>query len=327
MSSAAGLEDPPAAAAEDTEELDRFLADCAGRVEGFLDRVLPAPTVGSPLGEAIRHAALGGGKRIRPALAMAAAIAVGGEPGDALPAAAAVEMIHTYSLVHDDLPCMDDDDWRRGRPTVHVAYGEAVAVLAGDSLQAQAFETLADPPEDPVTIPATPQASARQLEGVRRLAVAAGFRGMVGGQALDIEAETRPPDLLPDAAGLEAIHRRKTGALLGAAAALGALAGGGDPEQVEALDRVGAELGLVFQIVDDLLDEEATRDALGKSAGKDRAAGKATYPALHGAAGARAEARRRTRAVRQRLREIPRAQPEGVRLLHLLADRLLRRRA
>ena len=323
MSSAAGLEEPPPAAAADGEELDRFLADCAGRVEGFLDRVLPAPTADSPLPEAIRHAALGGGKRIRPAVALAAAAAVGGRAGDALPAAAAVEMIHTYSLIHDDLPCMDDDDWRRGRATVHVAYGEAAAVLAGDSLQAQAFETLARPPEDPGPGPATGTEGVRRLESVRRLAVAAGYRGMVGGQALDIEAERRSPD----AAGLEAIHRRKTGALLGAAAALGALAGGGDPEQVESLDRFGAELGLVFQIVDDLLDEEATTDALGKSAGKDRAAGKATYPALHGAAGARAEALRRTRAARQRLREIPRAHPEGVRLLHLLADRVLHRRA
>lgn len=327
MSSEAGLEEPPPAAAADGEELDRFLADCAARVGEFLDRALPAPTAGSPLPEAIRHAALGGGKRIRPAVAMAAAAAVGGRAGDALPAAAAVEMIHTYSLIHDDLPCMDDDDWRRGRATVHVAYGEASAVLAGDSLQAQAFETLARPPEDPGPGPAAGTEGVRRLESVRRLAVAAGYRGMVGGQALDIEAERRPPDRPPDAAGLEAIHRRKTGALLGAAAALGALAGGGDPEQVESLDRFGAELGLVFQIVDDLLDEESTTDALGKSAGKDRAAGKATYPALHGAAGARAEAQRRTRAARQRLREIPRAHPEGVRLLRLLADRVLHRRA
>lgn len=307
----------PRATEAGADPLDRFLADCAGAVETFLDRALPAPTADSSLPEAIRHAALGGGKRLRPAVSMAAAVAVGGPAEEALPAAAAVEMIHTYSLIHDDLPCMDDDDWRRGRATVHVAYGEAVAVLAGDALQAQAFETLAGGPEVSGASPAI------RLESVRRLAAAAGRRGMVGGQALDIEAETRPPD----AAGLEAIHRGKTGALLGAAAALGALAGGGDPEQVEALDRAGAELGLVFQIVDDLLDEQGTTAALGKSAGKDRAAGKATYPALHGAVAARAEAERRTRLVQRRFREIPRTQPEGIGLLCRLADRLLHRRA
>lgn len=310
-------EGPPPAAEEGGDPLDRFLADCVGAVEAFLDRALPAPAADSGLPEAIRHAALGGGKRLRPAVAMAAAVAVGGSAKAALPAAAAIEMIHTYSLIHDDLPCMDDDDWRRGRATVHVAYGEAVAVLAGDALQAQAFETLAGGLEDSDASPAI------HLESVRRLAAAAGRRGMVGGQALDIEAETRPPD----AAGLEAIHRGKTGALLGAAAALGALAGGGDPEQVEGMDRAGAELGLVFQIVDDLLDEEETTAALGKSAGKDRAAGKATYPALHGAVAARAEAGRRTRLAQRRFREIPRTQPDGIGLLCRLTDRLLHRRA
>lgn len=308
---------PPPAPAARADPLDRFLADCAAEVEAFLDRSLPAPTAGSPLPEAIRHATLGGGKRLRPAVALAASVAVGGRAEAALPAAAAVEMIHTYSLIHDDLPCMDDDAWRRGRATVHVAYGEAVAVLAGDSLQAQAFEILAGAPGD------SPAKPAIRVESVRRLALAAGHRGMVGGQALDIAAETQRPD----AAGLETIHRGKTGALLGAAAALGALAGGGDPEQVEELDRAGAELGLAFQIVDDLLDEESTTAALGKSVGKDRAAGKATYPALHGVAAARAEAGRRTRWAQRRLREIPRTQPEGVRLLCLLADRFLHRRA
>lgn len=308
---------PPPTAAEGADLLDRFLADSAAEVEAFLDRSLPAPNADSTLPEAIRHAALGGGKRLRPAVAMAAAVAMGGPAERALPAAAAIEMIHTYSLIHDDLPCMDDDDWRRGRATVHVAYGEAVAVLAGDSLQAQAFEILAGASGN------SPASPAVRLESVRRLALAAGARGMVGGQALDIEAENRPPD----AVGLEAIHRGKTGALLGAAAALGALAGGGDREQVEEMDRAGAELGLVFQIVDDLLDEESTTAALGKSAGKDRAAGKATYPALHGVAAARSEAERRTRRAQRRLREIPRTQPEGIGLLCLLADRLLHRRA
>lgn len=314
-------EDEPGPEPEAGDELDSFLREAAARVEDLLDRLLPPvgedPAAGPSLSAAMRHAALGGGKRIRPAAAMAASVAVGGKAEDALLAAGAVELIHTYSLIHDDLPCMDDDELRRGRPTVHVAYGEAMAVLAGDALHALAFETLAGPS------PANRLSPARRAEAVHRLAAAAGHAGMAGGQALDIEAETRAPD----ASGLEAIHRRKTGALLGAAAALGALAGGGSAEQVEALDRAGRELGLVFQIVDDLLDEEATTEALGKSAGKDRAAGKATYPALHGLAAARDEARRRTGSVRRRIAAVPDASPRGIGLLQGLAARILHRGA
>lgn len=313
-------DDEPGPEPEGGGELDAFLRESAARVEDLLDRLLPSAgetPAGPALPAAMRHAALGGGKRIRPAVAMAASVTVGGNAGDALFAAGAVEMIHTYSLVHDDLPCMDDDELRRGRPTVHVAYGEAMAVLAGDALHALAFETLAGPS------PANGMNPARRAEAVRRLAAAGGHAGMAGGQALDIEAETR----LPDASGLEAIHRGKTGALLGAAAALGALAGGGSAEQVEALDRAGRELGLVFQIVDDLLDEEATTEALGKAAGKDRAAGKATYPALHGLAAARDEARRRTAGIRRRIAAVPDASPRGARLLQGLAARILHRGA
>ena len=300
-------------------ELTRFLADCAGRVEAFLDGVLP-PETGSPrpLAAAVRYAALGGGKRIRPALAIASALTVGGRARDALAVAGAVEMVHTYSLIHDDLPCMDDDDLRRGRPAVHIRFGEAMAVLAGDALHTLAFLVLAESPGPPEI----------RIEWVRRLAEAAGPAGMVGGQVLDLEAETRTPD----ARGLESIHRAKTGALFGASAALGALAGGGGRAQVEALAGFGRELGLVFQIVDDLLDEEQTSDTLGKSAGKDRAAGKATYPGIHGRAGARAEALRRTGAARRILEELgsragEAVSPDGLRLLGLLADGALHRSA
>ena len=296
-----------------------FLADCAREVDSFLDLVLP-PVTGATatLASAMRYAVLGGGKRFRPALAMASATAVGGQSRDALPVASALEMVHTYSLIHDDLPCMDDDDLRRGQPTVHVRYGEAVAVLAGDALHTLAFDTISGSDGPPAT----------RLECVRRLAAAAGPDGMVGGQILDMEAETRTPD----AEGLEAIHRGKTGALISASVALGALAGGGAIPQADALAAFGRELGLVFQIVDDLLDEEQTTARLGKSAGKDRAAGKATYPAIHGIEEARLEAARRARMARELLDEMgsqpgPPVNSAGMDLLHALTDRILDRKA
>ena len=296
-----------------------FLADCAREVDSFLDLVLP-PVTGATatLASAMRYAVLGGGKRFRPALAMASATAVGGQSRDALPVAGALEMVHTYSLIHDDLPCMDDDDLRRGQPTVHVRYGEAVAVLAGDALHTLAFDTISGSDGPPAT----------RLECVRRLAAAAGPNGMVGGQILDMEAETRTPD----AEGLEAIHRGKTGALISASVALGALAGGGAIPQADALAAFGRELGLVFQIVDDLLDEEQTTARLGKSAGKDRAAGKATYPAIHGIEEARLEAARRARMARGLLDEMgsqpgPPVNSAGMDLLHALTDRILDRKA
>ena len=300
-------------------DLDDFVAACARDVNGFLDHMLP-PESGpvATLAGAMRYAVLGGGKRIRPALAIASAIAVGGQGRDALPVAGALEMVHTYSLIHDDLPCMDDDDLRRGQPTVHVRFGEAIAVLAGDALHTLAFDTIAGGDAPPET----------RLELVKRLAAASGPEGMVGGQVLDMEAETRTPD----AQGLEAIHRAKTGALISASAALGALAGRGSVPQAEALGAFGRELGLVFQIVDDLLDEEETSADLGKSAGKDRVAGKATYPAIHGVGAARAEAARRAAAARKLLDAVHTqpggaVNPAGVHLLHGLTDRILHRKA
>ena len=304
------------AAAPDVD-IGEFLSGCGRDVNAFLDRALPPETgPAATLASAMRYAVLGGGKRIRPALAMASAMAVGGERRNALPAAAALEMIHTYSLIHDDLPCMDDDDLRRGQPTVHVRYGEAIAVLAGDALHTLAFETVAGSGAPPEV----------RLGCVARLAAAAGPAGMVGGQVLDMEAETRTPD----ARGLEAIHRGKTGALISASVALGALSGGGSVRQADALAAFGRELGLVFQIVDDLLDEEQTSARLGKSAGKDRAAGKATYPAIHGTRGARAEASRRAARARELLAAVgsepgPPVNSAGMGLLDALTDRILHR--
>ncbi len=292
-------------------DLDRFLAACSRDLERYFDGVLPDPA--GPAGEladAMRYAALGGGKRIRPALCIAAAITVGGAAEAALPAAAAVELIHTYSLIHDDLPCMDDDDLRRGKPTVHIRYGEALAILAGDALHTLAFQLLA---------------TGGDAEGVARLAGAAGSEGLAGGQMADLRAETRPVGK----EDLESIHRRKTGALLGASAALGGIAGGAAPPVVDVLEGFGREIGLVFQIVDDLLDEESTSERLGKRAGKDRAAGKATWPGLFGVEAAKAEATARTERARQKLADGigPGAHPDGLRQLHRLADRIRNRRA
>ncbi|MCE5248044.1 polyprenyl synthetase family protein [bacterium] len=253
------------------------------RFEAALSAALP-PAGGplSPLPEAMRHAALAGGKRLRPLLVLASCEAAGGAWDDAISAALALEMVHTYSLVHDDLPAMDDDDLRRGRPTVHVAFNEATAILAGDALLTLAFETLTR-----AEIPAE-----RVVAEVRCLAGAAGALGMVGGQQLDLSAEGKPAteQLVTD------IDRLKTGALLSAAFELGALAAGAPPSFVATLRRIGDDVGLAFQIQDDLLDETATAEQLGKTPGKDKEEGKATWPAAVGAA----EARRRADALLSR---------------------------
>ena len=198
----------------------------------------------------------------------------------ALPAACALEMIHTYSLIHDDLPAMDDDVLRRGRPTLHVVYGEGFAILAGDGLHTEAFALLARHPTGDAEI------AMRKLKAIERIAAAAGAEGMAGGQAIDLEAVTpvpgrpAPPPL--DANGLEAMHARKTGAIIRASAAAGAIMAGANDAEIDAIDRYAREIGLDFQIVDDILDVEGASASLGKTAGKDAAAGKPTYPALFG---------------------------------------------
>ncbi len=252
--------------------LGAYLTLRRAEVDGALDALLPrVEGPAARLVETMRYAVFGGGKRLRPVLAIAACEAFGGQLDDVLVPAAAVELIHTYSLVHDDLPAMDDDDLRRGRPTAHTAFGEAEAILAGDALLTLAFEWLA-------TRPAGLALASRRAEAVAVIARGAGHSGMVGGQIADLAAEHKPPVEV----ALEWIHRHKTGALLSASVELGALHGGAAEEDREAMARYGEAVGLAFQIADDLLDRTASAQALGKTPGKDEKSGKATYPALLG---------------------------------------------
>ena len=233
-------------------------------------------------------------KRLRPCLTLATADAAGGLSATppstarllALPAACAVEFVHTYSLVHDDLPAMDDDALRRGRPTTHVVYGDGMAVLAGDGLLTEAFALIAASPSPAVPAGSPEAGAAARLRMVAVLAAAAGADGMVGGQAIDLAASGRVRTVEPapamDRAALEDMHARKTGALIGASATLGAIAVGADETTVAAVASYARDLGLAFQIVDDILDVEGSNQQLGKTAGKDAAAGKPTYPAFFG---------------------------------------------
>ncbi len=245
------------------------------RTEAALDAALPATdTIPHTLHEAMRYAVLGGGKRVRPLLVHAAGEVAGATPEACDAAACAVEMIHAYSLVHDDMPCMDDDDLRRGRPTVHKAYDEATALLVGDALQTQAFIVLAQTPA------LAPEA---RLKLVAELALASGSVGMCGGQAIDLQNVGRA--MTRDA--LEGMHRMKTGALLRASVRMGALCGSIDSAGLAALDRYAAAVGLAFQVVDDILDVTADTATLGKTAGKDAANDKPTYVSLLGLDAAR----------------------------------------
>ena len=251
-------------------------------MESTLATILPvAPEAPEIVGSAMRYSLLGGGKRLRPILCLASAEAVGGSRALALPAACAIELIHTYSLIHDDLPAMDNDTMRRGRPTLHVVAGEGMAILAGDGLLTEAFHLLAREPSGQ-----DPHLAARKLRVIETIAHAAGVVGMVGGQAIDLASVTPDPNgqvlLALDAAGVRSMHARKTGALIRASAVSGAIMGGGSDDQIGAIDRAAGEFGLAFQIVDDILDVEGVAATLGKTAGKDAAAGKPTYPALYG---------------------------------------------
>jgi len=263
-------------------DLDSFLADCQQRVETALQRLLPdTHTLPTHLHEAMRYAVLDGGKRIRPVLVYAAGHALGADERQLDVAACAVECIHAYSLIHDDLPAMDDDDLRRGKPSCHKAFGEAEAILAGDALQTQAFYLLAHADMGNIT-------AERRLAMVERLALASGSRGMVGGQAIDLAAVGKTLDI----AELESMHVHKTGMLIRASVLLGALC----TEQIDAttqhaLDHYGKSIGLAFQVQDDILDITGNTEQLGKQAGADHALAKPTYPALLGLAGARERAR------------------------------------
>jgi geranylgeranyl diphosphate synthase type II len=250
---------------QETLEQGRVAADQA------LERLLP-PTSQHPasIHKAMRHSVFAGGKRLRPILCMEAGRMIAGSlPGGVDELGAALEMLHTYSLIHDDLPALDDDDLRRGRPTCHVVFGEAIAILAGDALQTQAYEVLAR-----LCCPAD-----RRVRIIEEIAHGTGtIDGMIGGQVVDLEAEHSKPDLQM----LEYIHRAKTAALITASLVSGGLYAGGTDEQIQHLRRFGQQVGLAFQIVDDVLDVTQTSEQLGKTAGKDTAAEKATYPSLFG---------------------------------------------
>jgi geranylgeranyl diphosphate synthase type II len=270
--------------------LSDWLEARRAELEVALDRFLPRPpAVPAVLSDAMRYSLLDGGKRFRPALVLAAAEAVSRDPDAvslALPAACALECVHTYSLIHDDLPAMDNDTLRRGRPTSHVVFGEGLAVLAGDGLLTEAMGLLAREPAVPGG-----EIAQRKLATLRIVAEAAGAAGMVGGQALDLAAAGQvlrggsPAAMAPmDADALRAMHGRKTGALIRASALAGATMAGGTEDQIDAVGRYAAHLGLAFQIVDDILDVEGVSAELGKTAGKDAAAHKPTYPSLFGLA-------------------------------------------
>ncbi|MEN6371965.1 MAG: polyprenyl synthetase family protein [Armatimonadota bacterium] len=252
-------------------ELKQYLKERKAIVDAALDRYLP-PAADQPgvVHEAMRYSTIDGGKRIRPILTLAGCDAVGGRIEMAMPAACALECIHAFSLIHDDLPCMDDDDLRRGRPTSHKVFGEAMALLAGDALFAFAFQMISETPKG-VT-------SDVVLEVWRRIAEATGTNGMVGGQVMDMLAQGRKANLRE----IEQIHRRKTGALLEVAVVIGGMLGGGSKEQVDALSCYGRNIGLAFQIADDILDIKGDAEKLGKPIGSDLEMGKATYPSVIG---------------------------------------------
>jgi len=264
--------------------LPEYLETLRREVDEALVRMLPPADECPPvLGDAKKYSLLAGGKRLRPILCLASAEAVGGNRHDAMSTACALEFIHTYSLIHDDLPAMDNDTIRRGRPTLHVVAGEGMAILAGDALLTDAFRLIANArhkrPSDPAMLEC-------MLGVIEIIASAAGPRGMVGGQALDLAAVTpdgtgrMPPALT--ASELRRMHGKKTGAMIRISGTVGAMLGGGTDAQVIAIDEAGGEFGLAFQIVDDILDVEGESAVLGKTAGKDAAAGKSTYPALYG---------------------------------------------
>lgn len=291
-----------------------YLSLCQQRVNVVLEQLLSSPRPElARLYQAMSYSVMNGGKRIRPVLTYAACEALGQRPEQANGAACAVELIHAYSLVHDDLPAMDDDDLRRGQPTTHKAFGEAYAILAGDGLQALAFEVLSNPR-------LTPQSAQLRLDMIQILATATGPAGMVGGQAIDLQAVGS----ILDRQSLETMHRCKTGALIAASVHLGALASGhAKTEQLEQLQRYAAAIGLAFQVQDDILDVEGDTSATGKRQGADAARSKPTSPSLMGLAAAKNYARELANQAYQALQDFDKAADP----LRLLARYVVERKA
>ncbi len=291
-------------------DIKTLIKESAAKVEARLNELLPGEDVAPvTLHKAMRYSIFAGGKRIRPLLCLEAAKACGGSEDAALNAACALEALHTYTLIHDDLPCMDDDDLRRGRPTNHKVFGEGVAVLAGDALLTEAFAMLA-------RVPANDRYDAKDY--ITEFAFRTGSLNLVGGQVLDLEGEGR--QLTVDE--LRAIHHGKTSALIIASLRLGGMSAGCTAEQLEALTAYGRDLGLAFQIIDDILDVTSSPEVLGKSIGKDAREQKATYPALVGMENARAEARALTAAARADLDVFSARRAEN---LLAISDYLLKR--
>ncbi len=259
-------------------DLETYIGERRGAVEKALQEVFPGAS--GPAAEIVRsmqYSLFAGGKRLRPILCIAAAEAVGGGPSDVMPVACALEMIHTYSLIHDDLPAMDDDDLRRGKPTNHKVFGEALALLAGDGLLTEAFRLMASSGLQ------HRQNNQTLLRVIATVAEAAGYAGMVGGQVADMDCQGKTPDL----ASVQFIHRHKTAALIKASVVSGALLAGSTSSQIEAISLYGENTGLAFQISDDILDLESDATTLGKNVGMDIKLGKATYPAVTGMEGSK----------------------------------------
>jgi geranylgeranyl diphosphate synthase, type II len=261
-------------------DIKTYIAASKKLVDEYLERLLPPPLhEPSTIHKAMRHSVFAGGKRVRPILVLASGESLAGDREVLLHLGAAIEMMHTYSLIHDDLPALDNDDLRRGIPTCHKVFGEAMAILAGDALMTRCYQLLAD-------LPQTPDSTKVQI--IREIAAATGtINGMIGGQVVDLESEGKPVT----SKVLEYIHGSKTGALLKASVCCGALAAGAQEGALHALTEFGGKLGLVFQIVDDILDVTSSSEILGKTAGKDEKVKKATYPALYGIEASREKAR------------------------------------
>lgn len=290
-------------------DIKKYWSARQSRFEKALHRALPAATVKpATIHQAMRYSLFAGGKRLRPILVIAAAETLGGRPDDAMPLACAVECIHTYSLIHDDLPCMDDDDLRRGKPTSHKVYGEGIAVLAGDALLTQAFELAAQVPG---------WKRYKTADVIKEIAQASGSKALIAGQVVDLECEGKKIS----AQELAYIHRCKTAALIASSLRLGAMSADATAAELKAITQFGQALGLAFQVIDDILDITQTSEQLGKSAGKDLTAEKATYPAILGMDKAKKEATRLTDLARTSLKPLG----KKAEILHAISDYMLKR--